>query len=146
MRTYIQSGNILFRSKKNDIAALTKMIEKGLSKKFSYDAQAVVLSFDQFKTSVASAPKKWGEDDSMKHNALFVIDGSTPKELRTLLPPVKEKIELLELGKHALFWSISKKDQTKTSYMKLPAHPVYKRVTIRNSNTTHKLLELFEEI
>ena len=40
VRTYIQSGNILFRSAETDVTALTDEIEHALSVRFSYDARA----------------------------------------------------------------------------------------------------------
>ncbi len=41
--TYIQSGNILFDSGKMKPDTLTKKIERALSKRFDYDAQAVSI-------------------------------------------------------------------------------------------------------
>ena len=43
IRTYIQSGNILFQSDKTSSEELTQTIEKGLSARFSYAARAVCL-------------------------------------------------------------------------------------------------------
>ena len=42
--TYIQSGNVIFKSAEKDKAKLTKMIEAGLSKRFNYEARLVVIS------------------------------------------------------------------------------------------------------
>lgn len=44
VRTYIQSGNVLFRSDQTSIKQQTTAIEAGLSDRFSYEGQAVVLS------------------------------------------------------------------------------------------------------
>ena len=46
VRTYIQSGNILFRAGETSVKTLTRAIEKELSARFSYAAQAVVLSHE----------------------------------------------------------------------------------------------------
>ena len=45
-----------------------------------------------------------------------------------------------------IFWSISKKHQTKTTLMKLSQELVYQQMTVRNHNTVFKLLELFEAV
>ena len=71
VRTYIQSGNILFKSGERSSKKLEKRIEKELSKRFSYDARAVVLSSNQYKSAVDSASENWGKNEQQKHNALF---------------------------------------------------------------------------
>lgn len=64
VRTYIQSGNILFRAGENSVKTLTRAIEKELSARFSYAAQAVVLSHEQYAFAVEAAPEDWGNDDA----------------------------------------------------------------------------------
>ena len=78
VRTYIQSGNILFRSAETDVTALTDEIEHALSVRFSYDARAVVLSRGSFRTVVESAPEDWGRDDDRMHHAVFTLAGAAP--------------------------------------------------------------------
>ena len=56
VRTYIQSGNILFRSDETSAKKLTTAIEDGLSARFSYKAQAVVLSYRKCKSAIDAAP------------------------------------------------------------------------------------------
>ena len=106
----------------------------------------MVLSYDQYKSAVESAPDNWGNDNQQKHNALFVLGDSTPKKVYAELPSPKLGIESITLGKNVVFWSVSKENLTKTSYMKLAKLLVYQDVTIRNHNTVFKLLQLFDEI
>ncbi|MCW8965659.1 MAG: DUF1697 domain-containing protein [Candidatus Pacearchaeota archaeon] len=146
IRTHIQSGNILFRSNKKSSKILAKNIEEELSARFSYAARAVVLSYDQYKSAVESAPGNWGKDNKQKHNALFLLGNSIPTKVSTELPSQKPGIEAIALGENVIFWSVSKEHLTKTSYMKLAKLQVYQEVTIRNHNTVLKLLQLFDEI
>ncbi len=146
VRTYIQSGNILFRSTETSVKELIKTIEQGLSDRFSYEAQAVILSHKKFKSAIQAAPDDWGNDDQQKHNAMFTCIGITPKKALSQLAAPKTDIETVTAGPGVIFWSASKKQLTKTTLMKLAAAPVYKQMTVRNHNTTFKLLELFEEM
>lgn len=146
VRTYIQSGNILFKSDEENLKKLTSRIEDELSKRFSYPARAVVLSENQYESALAAAPKSWGKDDQQKHNALFLLNESTPEEVSLKLPAPKPAIELIEPREKVVFWSVSKEALTKTSYMKLAKLPFYQEVTIRNHNTVFKLQQLFNEI
>lgn len=146
VRTYIQSGNILFRSDTTSVKELTAAIESGLSKRFSYDAQAVVLSHRKYKSALAAAPDGWGASEAQKHNAVFTLNSTTPRKVLAELPSPKTEIETVTAGPGVIFWSASKKQLTKTTMMRLAASPAYQHVTVRNHNTTLKLLELFEAI
>jgi uncharacterized protein (DUF1697 family) len=75
-----------------------------------------------------------------------LLGDNTPKKIFKELPQQKPEIESIELGKNIIFWSVSNKSLTKTSYMKLASLPVYQEVTIRNHNTVFRLLQLFDEI
>ena len=146
VRTYIQSGNILFRAAEADVEALTETIEVGLSERFSYDAKAVVLSHKQYESIISAAPAGWGADDRQKHNALFTVGGVTPEDIIAQLPDPAPEIEVVTAGPGVVFWSISKAEQTRTTWAKLPAARAYRQVTIRNHKTVFKLRELFGAI
>lgn len=77
-RTYIQSGNILFRADSSGARELTTRVEAALSWQFDYQAQAVVMSHAKYKAAVAAAPAGWGADTARKHYALFPVGGITP--------------------------------------------------------------------
>ena len=68
VRTYIQSGNILFRAAEGETDQLTARVEAGLSERFSYAARAVVLSYADYRAVLAAAPDAWGEDAAYRHN------------------------------------------------------------------------------
>ena len=146
VRTYIQSGNILFRSSRTDVRRLEKRIEKRLLDSFSIAAQSVVLSQQRYISAIEAAPRQWGKDDLQKHNALFALGNITPEEVISQLPPPKKHIETITIGPGVLFWSVSKKQSTKATLMTLPSEPVYQQLTIRNHNTVFKLLDLFEDL
>ena len=62
VRTYIQSGNIVFRAAQGEGEQLTARVEAGLSERFSYAARAVVLSYAEYRALLDAAPSAWGED------------------------------------------------------------------------------------
>ena len=146
VRTYIQSGNILFRSSETGIAKLTEAIEAGLSTRFSYAAQAVVLPERKYRSAVEAAPRFWGQAPDAKHHALFTLRGTTPKSVLTRLPEPKADIDRVAVGPGVIFWSVDRTRQTRSSFMRVPEKTAYKQLTIRNHNTVFKLLELFDVI
>ncbi len=146
VRTYIQSGNILFRAADTNSRTLSKIIERQLSDRFSYAARAVVMSNEQYSAAVEAAPKGWGKDDERRHNALFTLGDLQPEEVLAELPSLKAEFETVATGSGVIFWSASKKHLSRTTMMKLSALPVYQQLTVRNYTTVFKLRELFEEI
>ncbi len=145
VRTYIQSGNVLFRTAETRVRALARAIETRLSERLSNPVQAVVFTRARYRAAVAAAPEAWGRNDDRKHNALFTLRGITPRRVITQLPVPREDIETLATGPGVIFWSISKPHQTRTTWMKLAAAPVYQRVTVRNHRTVLRLRELLDE-
>ena len=146
VRTYIQSGNVLFRTSASGTAELTARVEAGLSERFSYAARTVVLSYADYTAALAAAPPEWGEDETRRHNALFTFAGITPAEVLANLPPAKPEIDTIVTGPGVVFWSTAKDAITRSAFMKLPSLPIYQQVTIRNHNTVLKLAELLDKL
>ena len=145
VRTYIQSGNVLFRAGETRAAEFTRAVEQRLTERLGQPVRAVVFPRTRYRAAVRAAPAGWGRDDDRKHNALFTLRGTTPRRAVSELPVLKPDIESLAIGPGVVFWSISKAHQTRTTWMKLAATPVYRQVTVRNHRTVLRLLELFEE-
>lgn len=142
--TYIQSGNVLLQSEEKDKAVLTTKIEKGLSKRFNFDAKVVVVSQKELATIVKSAPEGFGKDEKKyRYDVIFLKEPLTPKEAMESVK-VREGVDAAHAGKQVLYFSrlISRASQ---SYLtKIIGMPVYQNMTIRNWNTTTKLLALME--
>lgn len=142
--TYIQSGNVVFQCEEKDNAALTTKIEKGLSKRFNFEAKVVVISQKELAAIVKSAPKGFGaEERKFRYDVIFLKEPLTPKEAMESVK-VRESVDTAHAGKQALYFSrlISRASQ---SYLtKIIGMPVYQNMTIRNWNTTMNLLALME--
>jgi len=145
VRTYIQSGNVLFSAGETRVQELTCAIETRLSEQLSNPVRAVVFTRMRYRKAVAAAPDGWGGNDDRKHNALFTLPGITPQRVIEQLPARKEGLEALSAGPGVIFWSISRQHQTRTTWMKLAAAPVYQHVTIRNHRTVFRLRDLLDE-
>ena len=146
VRTYIQSGNILFQATSGTSGELCAEVEAALSRRFDYQAHAVVVSEADYSFALQQAPEEWGETDGYRHNALFVIGGATAEELLASVPPLHDEFEAATAAPGVIFWSVERDKVTRSSFTKLPTLPVYQQVTIRNHNTVRRLAELFQEI
>ena len=73
VRTYIQSGNVLFQSTESNLERLTNDIQKALSAEFNYASRVVVVSHKQLKAAVQRAPKGFGTNPAeYRYDVLFL--------------------------------------------------------------------------
>jgi len=143
-QTYIQSGNVLVGASSRPSADDARRIETGLSAAFAYEARVVVLDLAQMRRVVKDVPGEWdARDTDIRYNVLFPVAGVRPRDVLASLSP-NPGVEAVLGGAHAVYWSAPFATLTKTAMIKLSAHPVYRQVTVRNLNTTLKLLSLME--
>ena len=143
--TYIQSGNVVFASAEKDNARLTDRIEKALSKRFNYTSRLVLVAHPEMKKIVAGAPKGFGDDpDTYRHDVIFLKEPLTPAKAMEQVS-VREGVDQAYMGKYVLYFSrlISRASQSHLS--KIISLPMYQNMTIRNWNTTTRLLAIMNK-
>ena len=145
VKTYIQSGNVLFRSTSKSTKKWTGILEEALVKRFEYSAKVVVIEKSDFIKALTYAHKTWGKKEGFKHNAMFAIGGVDVEKILDELPAVKNTIETVSTGQGVIFWSASQDRLSATTMMKLSKTSAYKQLTVRNHKTTFKLAELLDE-
>jgi uncharacterized protein (DUF1697 family) len=55
-RTYVQSGNVLFKTKEKDEAKLSSRIQEAIGKKFGFCPDVILRTTEEMKTAVAQNP------------------------------------------------------------------------------------------
>jgi uncharacterized protein (DUF1697 family) len=140
--TYIQSGNVLFSTPEPDGIKLESLIEKTLSEKFNYKSNVILITHQELKKVVTDAPDKFGSNpDQYRYDVLFLKKPLTSVEAIKNIT-LREGVDSARDGDGVIYFSrlISKAGQ---SYLnKVITLPLYKQITIRNWNTTTKLLIL----
>jgi uncharacterized protein (DUF1697 family) len=141
VRTYINSGNILFSCDVNDIAELQQGCKQVIQDQFQYDIPVAVISAEDFSDALRYAPLWWDEDRASKHIAIFVI---SPANADAIIEEVGIKPEYEKLAHHGqvIFWSAPLKTFSRTKWSNVIATPAYSNITIRNANTAKTLLQL----
>lgn len=145
VRTYIQSGNVLFESAAKDRRALTVQIEATLAKTFNYKARVVLHSHTELVQIVEGAPKGFGTQPAKYRSyVLFLKDSlSAAETLRAI--PLREDVDQAWAGPAGVIFHQRLEARATQSYLnRLVAMPIYQDMTIRNWNTTTKLLALME--
>jgi len=139
--TYINSGNIIFTTagrSKNEIAHI---LEEAILNTFGLQIKVLVLSLEDMKKVMASLPESWTNDDKMKSDVLFLWEEINDESILDKLT-FKPEIETVKYAPGAILWTIDKINVTKSSMTKMIGTSIYKKMTVRNVNTTRKIYEL----
>jgi uncharacterized protein (DUF1697 family) len=144
VRTYIQSGNVLFTADERDDEKLGQLIKQTILQRFSFTVDVAVFSEAEWRAIIKAAPAWWGQDKTWKHNLLIMIKPFTMEEVMGAFEGLKPEIESVEAGKGVVYESVSLEKFGRTKTSRLVMNPVYKKMTIRNYNTATKLLLLLE--
>src|ERR1044071_3052438 len=140
--TYIQSGNVLFASPETDTVRLTTELEKLLAAEFGYEASLVLRSLKQMKDVVARAPTGFGaRPDAYRYDAIFLKEPLVAADAMKSVP-LDEQADQAWPGTGVLYFSrlIAKASQSRLA--RLTSMAIYRSMTIRNWNTTTKLLSM----
>jgi uncharacterized protein (DUF1697 family) len=143
--TYINSGNVIFKSKEGDPRKLERKIERLLSKEYQLECKVAVRSFAEMASLVEGLPSNWGGDSRWRYNVMFLRHTVDSEGVLDGLHP-KPDIEDVVYRPGALLWSARASDVTRTAMVKLPGLKVYQEMTVRNPNTTWKLYELMKKL
>ena len=140
--TYIQSGNVLFASSETRNAALTDRIEAMLAEAFDYVPTVVVRSRRQLRAVVDGAPKGFGSQPAKyRYDVIFLKEPLTAKEAIGEVA-TNPAVDASHAGTGVLYFSRLTAKATASRLNTIVASPIYPSVTIRNWNTTTKLLSL----
>jgi len=145
-QTYVQSGNVIFRTDERDIARLAKRIEDGIERKLGFRPDVILRTATEMREVIARNPfaKRRGIEPS---KLLVTFLGSDPgaeareKILQIKCDPKELRIEGRELyiyfpngiGRSKLSWAGLEKT------LKTPG-------TARNWNSVTKMLEMAENL
>ena len=143
--TYINSGNIIFKTKEADPRKLEKRIEQMLAKEYELDSKVVVRSLPEMANLVQSLPPRWNGDTSWRYNVMFLRHTIDSEEILTELP-AKDDIEEICYRKGTVLWCVQASEANRTNMHKLPSKKIFKDMTVRNHNTTRKLYELMKKV
>ena len=143
--TYIQSGNVLFRSAGSGSAGLTRRIEEMLTDTFHYPASVVLRSHAQMRAIVDGAPKGFGSDPAAyRYEVIFLKE---PLRAKTALMdvPTREGVDEAYAGRGVLYHSRLTSRASQSRLSRVVSLPIYQSMTIRNWNTTTTLLRMMDE-
>jgi uncharacterized protein (DUF1697 family) len=141
VRTYINSGNVIFSTRASDAQQLTARIEKALEKDTGMAIKVLVMDHKTLKKMVDAIPRTWVDDKTMRTYVLLLWKELDDRRILDRLP-IKPGVDELRYTRGAVVWRVDREQVGKSHMNRIVGTPLYKKITIRSANTMRKLNEL----
>lgn len=142
VKTYLNSGNVIFSSDENDIRSITKQIVMTIKSQFDLDIPVFVIAKEELEDILQNAPDWWGNDDrEIYDNLIFIMPPVTFAGVFNEIGGPKEELEKIQDYKEAIFWSFSRKNYQRTNWWsKTASASISNKLTIRTASTIRKIV------
>lgn len=143
VKTYLNSGNVIFSDDENDTLVLADQIKILIQKKFLLDIPVFVIPQSELKTLLCKAPAWWGSDcKDVYDNLIFAIPPHDIKNVAEKIGEPTAELEKVEIAGNVAFWSFDRKQYAKAAWWKKTASAgICGMITIRTANTLRKIAE-----
>jgi uncharacterized protein (DUF1697 family) len=145
VKTYINSGNVVFSAAQGTRDILAGRIEAALDATFDPGIHVLVKTQEELQKLATAIPADWANSTDTRCDVIFLwaaID--SPQVLKEL--PGNPEIEDVRYVPGAVVWHMSRPLVPRSRMTRIIGTPLYKQMTIRNINTVRKLLALANEI
>jgi uncharacterized protein (DUF1697 family) len=143
VRTYINSGNIVFSTPGTDPLALEERIDRMLEQKYRIKGRTVVRTRRDVAAVVRALNKEDMSDPEWRCNVIFLRNTIDPRKALKRID-LEAEIERVVCCPGTWVWFASVRDLPRSAMMKLGRTPLYQEMTVRNVNTTRAILALME--
>ena len=104
VKTYLNSGNVLFSDDETDIVKLAERIRAIIFETFHLEIPVFVISQDELKCLLSKAPSWWGSDSKdIYDNLIFAIDSNSIETVAEKIGEPTEKIEKVQICENVKF-------------------------------------------
>ena len=144
VKTYLNSGNVIFSSETDDIRSLVMQVETMIKNQFDLDIPVFIISKEEMGNILDHAPYWW--DDKNKEiydNLIFMFPPTTFIEVFGEIGEPKEELEKIMNYKNVVFWSFNRKHYQKTNWWRGTANTsISSKLTIRTANTIRNIVKM----
>jgi len=146
VRTYIQSGNVVFTETKAvaSAAALEPRVEAVLEERFGFPIATVVRSEAEMRAVVADAPAGFGASPATHLcDVVFLRPDLTVAQAMDVVV-TREGVDRAWPGTDVVYFERLAERRTESRLSRIMGTTAYRSMTIRNWNTTTKLVTMLE--
>jgi uncharacterized protein (DUF1697 family) len=138
VKTFLQSGNVVFEADFQEVSRERQKIETNLTKTFHYPAIAFVYPLKTLKELIKKYPF---ESSSDYHDYMVLLEHGVAKELEQEAKNLDANIEQVSRGEEVIYWKVKKGMTLKSQFAKKLSTAKYKDFnTVRNLNTLKKTI------
>ena len=144
VKTYLNSGNVIFSDDGEDIQVLVNRIEIMIKERFGLDIPVFVIDVESLKDILNHAPEWWGNDSKeIYDNLIFILPPATFSEVYDRIGEPKKDLEKIMNYQNTIFWSFDLKHYQKTNWWpKTASLDIGAKLTIRTANTVRKIVDM----
>ena len=144
VKTYLNSGNVIFSCDENDTKKLTNQIQVMIKNQFNLDIPVFVISRDTLEDILQNAPDWWDNGNKeIYDNLIFIMPPVKFSDVYGEIGEPKIELEKIQSYKEVIFWSFSRKDYQKTNWWsKTASADISTKITIRTANTIKKIVKM----
>jgi uncharacterized protein (DUF1697 family) len=144
VRTYVQSGNVVFRTKERNLAALAKSIEDGIQRDFGFRPGVVLRTPPELRDAIAKNPFAARQGIDPRKLLVTFLSAAPDAESRGNALAIKTFPEELRIdGREVYIYFPNGMARPKMSWPRIEK-ALKTFGTGRNWNTVAKLLEIAE--
>jgi uncharacterized protein (DUF1697 family) len=145
-QTYIQSGNVIFRTEEKDLAKLTKRIQDAIEKKIGFRPGVILRTAAELRDVVKRNPfaKRSGIEPS-KLLVTFLAAGPGKEAREKALAINTDPEELHIIGREVYIYFLNGQGRSKLPWPKIE-RALQTSGTGRNWNSVTKMLEIAEKL
>ena len=141
VRTFIQTGNVIFESSSKDTKALTRKIERALEAKLGYSVTVILKQLSQLESIVKRNPfKKFAAETEAVPFVVF-FNGEPDSQLKLPLKWPAENLEVFEIKDGAALVVARRKQNGRFDFPNAVLEKNFGvSATTRNWNTVQKIV------
>ena len=144
VRTYIQSGNVLFESEaRRD--SLADDLEEILEQRFGVPLTVVLRSHLQMRNVVERAPDGFGREPDAYHSDVIFLKGPLTSQQAMRVVQLREGVDQAWPGTGVIYFARLSDRRAQSRMSRIVGTAEYQQMTIRSWTTTTKLLRLLDE-
>src|SRR4030088_10069 len=132
VRTYINSGNVIFSTGASHAQQLTARIEKALEQHTGMAIKVLVMDHKSLKKMVDAIPRNWVDDKTMRTYVLLLWKELDDRRILDNLPN-KPGIDELRYTPGAVIWRVDRENVSRSQMNRIVGTPLYQKITVRTA-------------
>ena len=145
-RTYVQSGNVVFRTRERDLAKLAQRVENAIERKFGFRPAIIVRTSSEMRDVVAENPFAARQDIEPSKLIVTFLAHDPGREVRDKLLKIKTDGEELRIIRSRELYLYFPSGMGRSKLPALLERTLPTPGTARNWNSVTKLLEMAAEL